>query len=103
MSPSTLDSNARRRAGSTPAGTRAGGPTHAEQLSIPRTGGPVHKVYHWHVHFSDESPLLVFGSGSHDYTTDGRTVPVPSVVLYCSATGSNTNQTFHGSIVFEEL
>ena len=103
MGLSTLNDNARRRSGTTPAGTRAGGPTHSEQLSIPRTGGPVHKVFHWHMHYPDESPLLVFGSGTHNYLTDGRTLPVPAAVLYCGASNSTTAQTLHGSIVFEEL
>ncbi|MEE8469023.1 MAG: hypothetical protein V3T22_11230 [Planctomycetota bacterium] len=103
MGPATLSDNSRVRWGSTPAGTRAGGPTHSEQLSLPRTGGPVHKIFHWHMHYPDESPLLVFGSGTHNYATDGRTIPVPAVVLYCSSSISTTEQTFHGSIIFEEL
>ncbi len=103
MGPSTLSDNALRRSGSTPAGTRAGGPTHSEQVSLPRTGGPTHKIYHWQMHYPQESPLLVFGSGTHNYLTDGRTIPIPAVVLYCSSTLTTTEQTFHGSIIFEEL
>lgn len=94
---------ARVRKGQTPRGTIAGGPSFSEQISLPRTGGPTHKQFHMRMHYPDEAPLIVYGAGSHDYETDGATLPTPAVVLYCGSTTTTSTQTLHGSITFEEL
>jgi hypothetical protein len=92
-----------QRAGVTPAGTQVGGPSFSQQLSLPTSGSPVHKIYHFRAHYPEESPLIIASAGTHDYSTDGDIVPQAAGVLYCGSARSSTEQTLTGNIVFEEL
>lgn len=89
--------------GITPMGTECGGPSFGQQLSLPSSGGPVHKIYHWQMHYPEESPLIIQSAGTHNYATDGSILPRAAGVLYCGSAVSSTEQTLAGSIVFEEL
>jgi len=91
------------RQGTTPGGTVAGGPSFSEQISLPRTPGASHKIYHFRLQYPEESPLVIWGAGTHDYSTDGTILPAPAMVLYCGSSRSTSEQTLHGSIIFEEL
>ncbi len=100
------------RSGVTPGGTQISGPSFGSQISLPAFGGPSHRTFYARIVYPYDSPLLIYGCGTHNFETDGPIIPTVAGVLYCrsgqTGTLTTTNvadepQTYSGTIVFEEL
>jgi hypothetical protein len=91
----------RATSGRTPNGTLCGGPVFSSQPTLPAFGGAVHRVFSARIVLRE--PMLVYGSGTHSFETDGPVIPSPGGVLYCASAVSTSPQTYYGAVIFEEL